>query len=471
MKVALNRSGLLVRMSPWLPAVEPLLQYDYVPFDNPKGAEKRLLFHLLGADGYFPAGMQRTVCEFLSREGVRFSFTDERDRKRLFPPFRWDLVAELRSGQGDVLKAIVENDHGLVVCSTGFGKSFLIGELTKGYPKSRFVIAAPRIAETRNLHNRLRELLPPEELSLVGAGSKDPPDRRVAVSVSNSLRKTDLTGCDIFIFDEAHAVGNNKVTTNLMADLGDSRNYGFTATPAGRSDKSDRIMEALFGREIARFDYEDSVEMGNVTPIHVNVYDIPGDVPSSQSPFGNVFIQNKRRFYWRNEVRNLTIACLAREVEDTESVLVMVESVDHLVHLAALLPEFAAVCGDGNDLKRRAKSLGLKLQNRLGDNEEEAKSIYEEFRSGKLRKVIATGVYRQGVDFPALSVLIRADGSPSPIASSQIPGRLSRLSPGKDTAVLVDFRDRFNDTALNNWYRRSATYRKNGWAIDMKGEL
>ena len=192
----------------------------------------------------------------------------------------------------------------------------------------------------------------------------------------------------------------------------------------------------------------------------------PATSPPARVP-SVTFIQNKRAS--TGATRSEPYHRLpGQEVEDTESVLVMVESVPPASILAA------GVRGGlrrGNDLKRRAKSLGLKLQNRLGDNEEEAKSIYEEFRSGKLRKVIATGVYRQGVDFPALSVLIRADGSPSPIASSQIPGRLSRLSPGKDTAVLVDFRDRFNDTALNNWYRRSATYRKNGWTIDMKGEL
>lgn len=458
-------------MCPWLSLVEPLLQYDYVPFDNPRGAEKRFLFHRDGECGYFPAGFEETVCEFLAKEGVRFTIEDERDRKRLFKPFQWDRISALRPGQREVLEAIVKHDHGSVVCSTGFGKSFLIGELTKGFPDSRFIIAAPRIAETKNIFNRLCEVLPREEISLLGAGSKDPADRRVAVSVSNSLKKASFDTCDFFIFDEAHMCGHNSVTTNLLAMLGDSRNYGFTATPVGRSDKSDRVIEALFGREIARFDYQDCVEAGNVTQIHVAVYNVPGEIASSHSPFGNAFIQNKRRYYWRNEVRNLIIACVAREVPKNESVLIMVESVDHLIHLAALLPEFAVVCGDNNDLQRRATSLRLKLMNRMGDTKEASDAIYSDFRSGKLLRVIATGVYRQGVDFPSLSVLIRADGSPSPIASGQIPGRLSRLSPGKTQAVLVDFQDTFNANALRNYYARLRTYKKNGWPIEHRGEI
>lgn len=469
--ITLTRSGILVRMCPWLPIVEPLLQYDYVPFDDPRGAEKRFLFHLDGENGYFPSGFEETITEFFIREGIAFTFTDERDRSRLFKPFQWDRISELRPGQREVLEAIEKHDHGTVVCSTGFGKSFLIGELTKGFPDSRFIIAAPRIAETRNLHNRLKEILPRGELGLLGAGSKDPSDRRVTVSVSNSLGKADFNSCDFFLFDEAHMCGHNSVTTKLLAMLGDSRNYGLTATPQGRSDKSDRVIEALFGREIARFDYQDCVNAGNVTQIHVAIYDIPGDVPSSHSQYGNSFIQNKRRFYWRNEIRNLTIACVAREVPPAESVLIMVESVDHLIHLAALLPEFAIVCGDGNDLRKRAKALGFKLMNRTGDNKEESEGIYNDFRSGKLLRVIATGVYRQGVDFPSLSVLIRADGSPSPIASGQIPGRLSRLSPGKTQAVLVDFRDMFNPNSLRNYYARMRTYKANGWPVEHRGEI
>lgn len=469
--VIMTRSGPLVRLCPWVKAIEPLLEYDYIEFNGGFSGEKRALYFLDGDCGYFPAGFQQPVGEALSRMGIETSLVDERDRGRLFRPFQWGLISELRAGQKEVLNAILAHDHGQIVCATGFGKSFLIGELIRGLPDSRFIVTAPGISETRNLYSRLKDIVPADELGLLGAGSKDPPDRRVTVAVSRSLHKADFEHCDLFLFDEAHMCGHNTITHMLLTRLGDSRNYGFTATPKGRSDKSDKVIESVFGQPIAEFDYSDCVTAGNVTPIDVIFYDVPGDVQASKSPFGNKLVQNKRRFYWRNEVRNLTIAAVCRSLPETEHVLVMVDSVDHLLHLAALLPEYALVYGDGNDLAKRAAALRITLMNRHSNSKEEHEKIYEEFRNGSIRRVIATGVYKQAVDFPLLSVLVRADGSPSPILSSQIPGRLSRLSKGKGHGVLVDFRDLFNSTAKGHYHARLKNYRKNGWSIDHRGDI
>jgi hypothetical protein len=68
-------------------------------------------------------------------------------------------------------------------------------------------------------------------------------------------------------------------------------------------------------------------------------------------------------------------------------------------------------------------------------------------------------------------VLIRADGSPSAIASYQIPGRLSRVSEGKLKGMLIDFKDTFNSGAMRNYYARLKTYKKNGWNIIHRGAV
>lgn len=470
MDVTLTRSGPLVRLSPWVTDIEPLLSYDYSSFDG-SSHETKILYHLVDGAGYFPSGFQKTVRETLARMGHRTEFIDERDRARLYQPFQWELVSELRSGQKEVLESILAHDHGVVVCATGFGKSFLIGELVRGMPNSRFIISAPGISETRNLHDRLKGIVPPEELSMLGAGSKDSPDRRVVVTTSKSAYKADFLKADFFLCDEVHMCGHNMFSTMLMANLGDSRNYGFTATPKGRSDRSDRIIEAIFGPQIATFNYSDCVASGNVVPIDVVFWQVPGDIPSTDSRYGSKMVINKRRFYWRNEVRNLTVATVARDLPDDEQVLIMVENIDHMLHLAELLPDYTLVYGAGNDLEARARSLRKRIDNPHTDTPEKFEQIYRGFKEGSVRKVISTGVYKQGVDFPQLSVLVRADGSPSPIASIQIPGRISRLSKDKNRAVLYDFRDTFNKTALNNFYARRRHYLAAGWTVTYKDIL
>lgn len=62
-------------------------------------------------------------------------------------------------------------------------------------------------------------------------------------------------------------------------------------------------------------------------------------------------------------------------------------------------------------------------------------------------------------------MLIRADGAPGKIQSGQIPGRLSRISEGKEKGILVDFVDGFDPWAARRAVLRLQSYRKKGWTI------
>jgi superfamily II DNA or RNA helicase len=76
------------------------------------------------------------------------------------------------------------------------------------------------------------------------------------------------------------------------------------------------------------------------------------------------------------------------------------------------------------------------------------KQILKELGQGVVRIVIATNIYSEGVDMPALSVLINAAGAASGIHSLQLLGRVLRTAPGKTRAWIVDLQD--NGKFLNN---------------------
>jgi len=89
-----------------------------------------------------------------------------------------------------------------------------------------------------------------------------------------------------------------------------------------------------------------------------------------------------------------------------------------------------------------------------------------EFESGNMKRVIATGIWNTGVDFTHLKWLIRADGMTSDILSIQTPGRLSRTDDGKSHGTLIDFFDTFDDSLSRRSMTRMRRYRKNGWPIE-----
>lgn len=490
MEILLERDAMLIKVSPWIKEIEPLLVYEYASFqvgglpngdkkqeDRQKDVELRELFFLdeNKESGYFPSGLLEEIISKLKGLGHSVVIKDYRDLKRLFPEPDWSAVdlKALRAGQKEVLEAITASDHGLIVCCTGFGKSFMIRTLCRMYPKSRFLIVAPGAADVRNQYYELIKEFP-EETALFGVDGKGG-DARISVSTTKSMLKAGIDTCDFFLYDEVHGCGDNQTTQNILANLGACRAFGFTATPAGRSDKSDRIMEAVFGNTIFKMDYQEGAEAGNVSDITVFIYDIgtpavDGKAEMSFSPY-DTYVRKKRKMYWRNEERNLSIAALAMALPEDEQTLIMVESIDHMIHLAQYLPDFALVVGSDEDVIMRAKKRKIKLTNSVAASSADRRRLEEDFKTKKVKKVISTFTWKQAVDFKELTVLIRGDGSPSKITSSQIPGRLSRIAKGKTRGILIDFRDFFSDVSLVNFYARVRNYRSNGWRIINRGSV
>lgn len=474
--IKLERSNMVIKMTPWVPSVEPLLMYDHMSFgiktDKMKSTvEKKALFKVVnnGEYGYFPAGMIDTVMDFINKKkAYKIIYKDYRPGNLMKLKPDLSKLPELRAGQKEAIDAVINHDHGMLVCGTGFGKSFIIKCLCLIYPSARFIIVAPGQNDVKNLYYRIKEDFP-KETSLLCTGSSDSASNRIVISTTKSMIKADFHNCDFFIYDEAHGCGQNESTQKLLSHLEHSRIYGFTATPTGRGDRSDKIMEALFGPVIYERTYQECEQTGTVSPIDVFIYDIPGDIETGSAY--ETFVTRKRKLYWRNEERNLSIACLAKALPEDESVLIVVETVDHMMHLAKYLPDYTLVLGGSEDVIKRAKAKKIKLKNTVADNPKAIKQAYNDFKSGIIKKVISTYVWKQAVDFEGLSVLIRGDGSPSAIASYQIPGRLSRLSEGKTKGILIDFRDTYNQGALRNYYARLKTYKKNGWNIVHRGSV
>ena len=95
----------------------------------------------------------------------------------------------------------------------------------------------------------------------------------------------------------------------------------------------------------------------------------------------------------------------------------------------------------------------------------QVEKIREKFSSGELKRAIATGIWSTGVDFPQLSVIIRADGGASPIKDTQMPGRVCRISDGKEKGVLVDMADLFDTWAAYRSKSRFKNYKDKKWEI------
>jgi hypothetical protein len=278
-----------------------------------------------------------------------------------------------------------------------------------------------------------------------------------------------------FLVHNCHESATDDACTQL-AKYDRSINMGFSATHDMRLDNKDMRVEAMFGPIVYKIPYQEAVDHGLVVPIEV----IWSDVIMDDNPVEEISdsVTRKRLGIWRNWTRNEIIAADARaEAEDGTQVLITCETIEHVLCLKKLLPDFEVVyAADGVDAEdeRYFRQTGIWEDGMESMTQDRRDKITRMFEMGHVRKAICNTVWNVGVNFKQLGVLIRADAGGSPTMDTQIPGRTSRIDPttGKLKGVVRDYRDQFDRGFKQRAARRCKSYASHGWRqLDASGQL
>ncbi len=226
----------------------------------------------------------------------------------------------------------------------------------------------------------------------------------------------------------------------------------------------------MFGPIIHRSTYQEVQKTGAIVP--VRVYRIRTDHIRNVDYSNSTALE--RNCLWRHEDRNDLVVQAVRWIQSNYGpdlqILIMVKTVEHAVFLGAKLPDFA-ICYGSMDPDKREMWERWKLlpPGKHPLTASDKARMQDDFAKGKLRRCIATGssngVWSTGIDFPHLNAMIRADAQSGSILNTQIPGRVSRKSEGKEYGLLFDFNDLFNSTLKRRAEKRFSGYRKKGWEI------
>jgi len=432
---------------------------------EPRTSERRRLFQ------YDDQG--RLVCQkgfrprltgMLMQMGLQVEFIDKDDPKdpKIYQA-HWDRVFDrfqFRSQQDVCLAQIDMHDYGLIDAPPAFGKTHIMGMIGVLYPKAKIDIVTKRKDVVARHKQLLTSWIP--SVGQIGGGKKER-NRRVTVYTADSLHHSDFTA-DFMLADEAHELMTDRLAEQVSR-YWRSRNFAFTATPDTRMDNAHHRMEGIFGPTIFKMTQQQAEAHSLVAPVLVQWINVESDFdPALQS----TLVAQKRNGIWRHEFRNELIARAAREHRaQDKQVLILVDTVDHALHIRKHLPE-AKLCyaegGLSTDKRRFFIREGL-LEPGEVMTLPERNSLRHGFERREEMLVIATGVWAVGVSFDSLNVLIRADGGSSETVNVQLPGRVCRIdsSSGKQCGVLVDFYDDWNSNFRTKSVTRRRSYHKRGW--------
>jgi superfamily II DNA or RNA helicase len=377
----------------------------------------------------------------------------------------WDRVFQrfqFRPRQDDCLAQIDMHDYGVVVAPPAFGKTHLMAMIANLYPRAKIDIVTKRKDVVGRIIQLISETIP--DVGQVGGGKHR--DSRVTVYTADSLHRSNYTA-DILLADEGHELMTDRLA-EMLGRYAYSRNYTFTATPDSRLDGAHARMEGVFGPQIFCMSQQEAERHELVVPVIVQWLDVRSDCDVA-APYKTI-VARKRNGIWRNHQRNSIIAEAAKSfLQSGLQVLILVDTIDHALHLRRFLPE-ASLCysegalGQGTEKRNQYVRAGL-----LTDEEEMTAmartDLRRRFERREVMCAIATGVWAVGVSFDSLNVLMRADAGDSETLNVQMPGRVCRIdsTTGKESGILVDFMDHWSDYFRARSVNRRRDYATRGW--------
>jgi len=382
-------------------------------------------------------GFAWRICSLLSDNLMPYKIVDERCRK---PDFDAEYAcSRLRPYQYEAAWTALNSNGGIIACPTGWGKTHLMGALIKAYNKEQMISASTPLSVVvtpgqdlaeKNYHD-LVEILPDRDVGLVH-GSKKKYSNDVQVVTPESVGHINLEEAGLMIYDEVHTLTDSRIMKVSPAER--AIRFGLSATPTGRFDNADILVEGMFGPVVYRRSYQQAVEDGAVVPIMVIWLPLPRPNNWPASGYKSKDAAYRNGVYRNSEFHRL-VGHINRTLPQEWQVLTIVDKTEHMDNMLDHVEDIVYVHADTSAKSmeakgwRNVKAIPRKLR----------KEIYDGVANESITRIVSTGIYRVGVNFPELRVLINAEGMGSEIIAGQLPGRASRNVDGKDIAFMIDF--------------------------------
>jgi superfamily II DNA or RNA helicase len=375
----------------------------------------RDLFKVLFKNGEFPTGLLPKFMSIVSGAGQEVQVSDQRKqpaKKQLkfvlahtFPPMRYY--------QRGMSQIAMEKGRGICVAPTGTGKTLTVAKMIWEMGVKTLIIT-PNKAITDNMVDTLTHYFSKSKVAKLNTKSV----KTKAINVVNiqALIKLDpmvLKGIDMVIIDEFHhaaAATYLEVNQRHLKDV--YYRIGLTATNF-RNDGADLALESVLSEVLYEYSIKQAIEDGFLVKPEFEVVPMFHDGRSNyQDEYKECLVEN--------DERNGVIAEIV-EHHKTDSVIVLVQHIEHGERLEKLIPGSKFIHGEEKDDVRQ--------------------NAMEDFRKGKLRCLIGSSVIGEGVDLPRANVLVLAGGGKARSTVMQQVGRVLRPFEGKTKAVVYDFSD------------------------------
>ncbi|MFH1700765.1 MAG: DEAD/DEAH box helicase family protein, partial [Candidatus Zixiibacteriota bacterium] len=397
-----------------------------------------------------PRGCLEEIRSLLNSLNIETKLEDKRFRGKTIDV---SFEGKLQDMQYDVASKMLENENGVLVAPTGFGKTVIAAWLIAQRKVNTLILVHRRI-----LMDQWRERLglfldiPLEDIGMYGGGKKKLTGK-IDIAVIQSLQRKGVVQDFVadyghIIIDECHHVSAFSFE-QILKQVKARYIHGLTATPT-RRDGHHPIIIMQCGPIRAKIDNKTVAlerPFKHIVLLKETFFKIPESMtePTIQELYSALINNRERNIQITNEILDA--------LTDGRSPLVLTERTEHLRILSEILAESAKhlVILKGGMGKRQREAVLNQLKS-IPENEE--------------RIILATGRHiGEGFDDARLDTLFLAMPISWRGTLQQYVGRLHRLHDNKCDVRVYDFVDRQVPVLLRMFNKRLTGYKAIGYSI------
>lgn len=263
-------------------------------------------------------------------------------------------------------------------------------------------------------------------------------------------------------FDEAHLMASDLDKGNQFIDIANSfisayARWGLTATPFMRTQYDNMLLQGATGGLACAISNEQLIASGHLSVPTVKMKKVNGTLATR---FAGKRTTKATSAYWREvEERGIKYYAPRNETIIREATagphpcLILVKTIEQ-----------------AKSIELKCQSMGVPFFPFLtGDaSAQERRDAIADMRKGKLKILMATTIFDEGVDIPELQKVILASGGKSPVKLLQRIGRGLRRADGKKTVEIIDFTDTHHPMLERHADERRALWKSQGFKVEIE---
>lgn len=402
----------------------------------------------------FLTGHLRRILKWCRENNIRVKFTGVKPSSGV-EQYRVDPHIDgitFREDQIKLIQKALLGKRGVIKAPTRSGKTIMQYGIISAFRRLNTIL----LAHTVDLVNQLAdegEKLGFNVARLHGAKKNFEWDEENQVVVmtrqtcANLLKKGNFFPTpyfDILMVDEAHHVTSpDGQYADILSQIDAPLRYGFTATLPDKVE-SKLSLEGYIGPMIGELSIQEAIDKNILVKPRLLLLKAPKVKIAIQTKYDKAY----ERGIVRNHERNRLIAQTAQlYIEQGSSVLILVTKIRH-----------------GENILTQLREISVDAQFVRGETDELArKGIKQALIDKAIMCVIATVVWKEGINIPTLNVCINAAGGKSEITTLQSVGRSLTKVEGKDHATIIDLFDPSHHYLISHFGERIILYMDQGW--------